>query len=63
MFLKPLRHVESFVQLRSHIFLQGKMLKEWKEDIEKLVKHINPNRQGEKMVKHDSMNLEGISIM
>ncbi|KAK9200534.1 hypothetical protein WN944_015732 [Citrus x changshan-huyou] len=21
------------------------MLKEWKEDIEKLVKHINPNRQ------------------
>lgn len=43
--LKPFRHMEPFIECRSHIFLLREVLEEWKNYIQKLKTHTHTKKK------------------
>lgn len=53
--LKPFRHMEPFIECRSHIFLLREVLEEWKNYIQKLKTHTQKKKDYERWRVNDEI--------
>ncbi len=45
MHLKPFRHVKLLIKYRPNVVLQGEVLEEWKQDLQKLYRPYERNKK------------------